>query len=40
MINGDFSEDYLFWISCVDSRDGKEGMHDLETLMKYRNLRN
>ena len=39
MINGDFSEDYLFWIFCVDSRDGK-GMYNLETLMKYRNLRN
>ena len=40
IINGDFPEDYLFWISCVDSRDGKEGTLDLETLMKYCNLRN
>ena len=40
VINGDFPEDYLFWISCVDSKDGKEGMLDLETLMKYCNLRN
>ena len=24
VINGDFPEDYLFWISCVDSRDEKE----------------
>ena len=40
MGNGDFPEDYLFWISCVDSRDGKEGTLDLETLMKYCYLRN
>ena len=39
IINGDFPEDYLFWISWVDSRDGKEGTLALETLMKYCNLR-
>ena len=27
MINGDFSEDYLFWISYIDSTDGKEGTY-------------
>ena len=27
VINGDFPEDFFFWISCVDSRDGNEGTH-------------
>ena len=27
IINGDFPDDYLFWISCVDFWDGKEGTH-------------
>ena len=27
VINGDFPEDCLFWISCIDSTDGKEGTY-------------
>ena len=27
IINGDFPEDCLFWISCIDSMDGKEGTY-------------
>ena len=27
VINGDFPEDCLFWISCIDSMDGKGGTY-------------